>query len=80
MSKPTAGNTSGGTGGVERRRVQLDLLLRRLDHERSTSNSWRSGGGRGRGRDPAESHSPRGGGGVEEGRDERFARFIGERH
>jgi hypothetical protein len=69
VGEPAAGDPSGGAGGVERRRVHLDLLLGRLDRDR------RAGRGRGRGRSgdgEARGASGEGarGGGVEEAREE----------
>jgi hypothetical protein len=69
VGEAAAGDPSGGAGGVERRRVHLDLLLGRLDRDR------RAGRGRGRGGD-GEAR----GGGVEEAREERLAGAVGERH
>jgi hypothetical protein len=68
VGEPAAGDPSGGAGGVERRRVHLDLLLGRLDRDRRAGGRGRGGDGEARG------------GGVEEAREERLAGAVGERH
>lgn len=91
MSETAAEDTSGGTGGVESRRVHLDLQggLGRRRHEdifpgsgdRLDIGRGNGGGGRAGVEDPVESEGPGGGGGVEEVGDQRVTRgLIGERH
>jgi hypothetical protein len=76
VGEPAAGDPSGGAGGVERRRVHLDLLLGRLDRDRRAGGRGRGGDGEARG---ASGEGARGGG-VEEAREERLAGAVGERH
>ena len=84
VGEPAAGDPSGRAGGVERRRVELDLLLGRLDRDGRTATS--SSRGRGRGGDGdgeargGGGEGARRGGGVEEAREERLAGAVGERH
>jgi hypothetical protein len=84
VGEPAAGDPSGGAGGVERRRVHLDLLLGRLDRDRHAGRP--SGRGRGQGGDGEARGASAGdgegarGGGVEEAREERLAGAVRERH
>ena len=79
MGEPAAGDASGRAGGVERRRVHLDLLLGRLDRERRRARAPRRRGGRG-GEAGGAGEGPRRRRGVEEAREERLAGQVGERH
>jgi len=83
VGEPAAGDSSGGAGGVEGRRVHLDLLVGRLDRERHAASC--SSRGRRRGGDREARGGACGGegarrGGVEEAREERLAGAVGERH
>lgn len=84
MGEPAAGDPTGSAGGVERRRVHLDLLPGSLDRDGRAApdgtrsrGSWGHRGGEAGG---AGGEGPRGGGGVEEAREERLAGAVGERH
>ena len=79
MGEPAAGDASGRAGGVERRRVHLDLLLGRLDRERRRARTPRCRGGRG-GEAGGAGEGPRRRRGIEEAREERLAGQVGERH
>ena len=79
VGEPAAGDASGRAGGVERRRVHLDLLLGRLDRERRRARTPRCRGGRG-GEAGGAGEGPRRRRGVEEAREERLAGQVGERH
>ena len=81
VGEPAAGDPSGRAGGVERRRVHLDLLPGRLDREGRAacySSRGRRRGGDGEARGAAGEGARRGG--VEEAREERLAGAVGERH
>jgi hypothetical protein len=85
VGEPAAGDPSGRAGGVERRRVELDLLLGRLDRGRRAATSCscgrgRGGDGDGEARGGGGEGARRGGGGVEEAREERLAGAVEERH
>jgi hypothetical protein len=83
VGEPAAGDSSGSAGGIEGRRVHLDLLLGRLDRERHaascSSRGRRRGGDReARGGSCGSERARRGA--VEEAREERLAGAVGERH
>jgi hypothetical protein len=83
VGEAAAGDSSGGAGGIEGRRVHLDLLVGRLDRERhgaSCSSRGRSRGGGMEARGGACGGEGARRGGVEEAREERLAGAVGERH
>jgi hypothetical protein len=83
VGEAAAGDSSDGAGGIEGRRVHLDLLVGRLDRERhgascSSRGRRRGGGMEARGGACGGEGARRGG--VEEAREERLAGAVGERH